>query len=115
VQATHGYLRRGPEPGARLSQVAWAPAPGGFPTPLDIRIPFAAMGVRRGSPPPHPEEKTDVINTSVRIATPPEVVFPYFTDPQLMVTWIGQRANLDARPGGTFASTSTTPPPRAAT
>jgi uncharacterized protein YndB with AHSA1/START domain len=44
-----------------------------------------------------------VISTSVRIAAPPEVVFPYFTDPQLMVTWIGERVDLDARPGGTFA------------
>jgi len=44
-----------------------------------------------------------VISASVRIAAPPEVVFPYFTDPKLMVTWIGERADLDARPGGTFA------------
>lgn len=44
-----------------------------------------------------------MINTSVRIAAPPDVVFPYFTDPQLMVTWIGERVDLDARPGGTFA------------
>jgi uncharacterized protein YndB with AHSA1/START domain len=44
-----------------------------------------------------------VISTSVRIAAPPEVVFPYFTDPQLIVTWIGERADLDPRPGGGFA------------
>ena len=44
-----------------------------------------------------------MISASVRIAAPPEVVFSYFTDPQLMVTWIGQRADLDARPGGRFA------------
>jgi len=44
-----------------------------------------------------------VISASVRIAAAPEVVFPYFTDPQLLVTWIGERADLDARPGGTFA------------
>jgi uncharacterized protein YndB with AHSA1/START domain len=44
-----------------------------------------------------------VISTSVRIAAPPEVVFPYFTDPRLMVTWIGEHADLDARPGGNFA------------
>ena len=43
-----------------------------------------------------------MISASVRIAAPPDVVFPYFTDPQLMVTWIGERADLDARPGGTF-------------
>ena len=45
-----------------------------------------------------------MISTSVRIDAPPDVVFPYFTDPQLMVTWIGERVELDARPGGTFAA-----------
>ena len=44
-----------------------------------------------------------MINASVRIAAPPEEVFSYFTDPQLIVTWLGERAELDARPGGTFA------------
>jgi len=44
-----------------------------------------------------------MISTSVRIAASPEVVFPYFTDPLLMVTWIGDRVDLDARPGGKFA------------
>jgi uncharacterized protein YndB with AHSA1/START domain len=44
-----------------------------------------------------------VISASVRIAAPPEVVFPYFTDPGLIVTWIGERAELDARAGGAFA------------
>jgi uncharacterized protein YndB with AHSA1/START domain len=44
-----------------------------------------------------------VISASVRIAAPPEVVFPYLTDPKLIVSWIGERADLDARPGGTFA------------
>ena len=44
-----------------------------------------------------------MISASVRIAAPPETVFPYFTDPQLMVTWIGDQVDLDARPGGRFA------------
>ena len=44
-----------------------------------------------------------MIIASVRIAAPPEIVFPYFTDPQLMVTWIGEQVDLDARPGGRFA------------
>ena len=44
-----------------------------------------------------------MISTSVRIAASPEVVFPYFTDPRLMVSWIGERVELDARPGGKFA------------
>jgi uncharacterized protein YndB with AHSA1/START domain len=44
-----------------------------------------------------------MISASIRIAAPPEIVFPYFTDAQLLVTWIGERAELDARPGGAFA------------
>lgn len=41
--------------------------------------------------------------SSVRIAAPPEIVFPYFTDPTLATKWIADTANLDARPGGIFA------------
>jgi uncharacterized protein YndB with AHSA1/START domain len=40
---------------------------------------------------------------SVRIAAPPEVVFPYFTDAALVTRWIASQAELDARPGGTFS------------
>ena len=43
------------------------------------------------------------VTASVRIAAPPEVVFPYFTDPALAVKWIADAAYLDARPGGTFS------------
>jgi uncharacterized protein YndB with AHSA1/START domain len=40
---------------------------------------------------------------SVRIAAPPEVVFPYFTDGTLMTEWLATSAELDPRPGGVFA------------
>ena len=40
---------------------------------------------------------------SVRIAAPPDVVFPYFTDQALATKWIAERADLDPRPGGVFA------------
>ena len=40
--------------------------------------------------------------TSVDIAAPPEVVYPYFTDPAAIVTWMGDYALLDAAPGGVF-------------
>ena len=46
---------------------------------------------------------TKPVIASVRIAAPPEVVFPYFTDPALAVKWIANTAYLDARPGGTLA------------
>ena len=46
---------------------------------------------------------TEPVTVSVRIAAPPEVVFPYFTDPALAVKWIAETAYLDARPGGTLA------------
>ena len=46
---------------------------------------------------------TDPVTASVRIAAPPEVVFPYFIDSGLAVKWIADAAFLDARPGGTFS------------
>jgi uncharacterized protein YndB with AHSA1/START domain len=45
----------------------------------------------------------DVLTASVSIGAPPDVVFPYFTDPALMIQWLGDWAELDAQPGGTFA------------
>jgi uncharacterized protein YndB with AHSA1/START domain len=46
---------------------------------------------------------TAPVTASVRIAAPPDVVFPYFTDPALAVKWIADAALLDPRPGGTFS------------
>ena len=46
---------------------------------------------------------TEAVVASVRIAAPPEVVFPYFTDAALAVKWIADAAYLDARPGGALA------------
>jgi len=48
------------------------------------------------------EIREDVIVATEHIRAAPEVVFPYFTDPELIVTWIGQRAELDPTPGGVF-------------
>ena len=45
----------------------------------------------------------DLIVATVHVKAAPETVFPYFTDPALIVQWIGDRAELDARPGGLFA------------
>lgn len=43
---------------------------------------------------------TEPLRHELRIAAPPEVVFPYFTDPARMVSWMGVAALLDPRPGG---------------
>ncbi len=40
---------------------------------------------------------------SVHIDAAPETVYPYFTDAQLMVRWLGTTAALDPVPGGVFA------------
>jgi len=40
---------------------------------------------------------------SVHIEAPPDAVFPYFTDPQLLARWLGTGATLDPAPGGVFA------------
>jgi uncharacterized protein YndB with AHSA1/START domain len=43
---------------------------------------------------------TEVFEHEVRIAAQPETVFSFFTDPALMVQWMGADATLDPRPGG---------------
>lgn len=50
---------------------------------------------------PTPPTRGPVV-ASVRVAAPPEVVFPYFTDPALAVTWLAEKVDLDPRPGGVF-------------
>ena len=45
----------------------------------------------------------DTLVATVRIEASPAIVFPYFTDAELMAQWIGEHADLDAQPGGTFA------------
>jgi uncharacterized protein YndB with AHSA1/START domain len=49
------------------------------------------------------EIRNDVIVATEHIQAPPEVVFPYLTDPALIVKWIGDRAELDPQPGGVFS------------
>lgn len=49
------------------------------------------------------EIRNDVIVATEHIKAPPEAVFPYFTDPALIVAWIGDQAELDPQPGGVFS------------
>ena len=39
---------------------------------------------------------------SIYIAAAPEAVFDYFTNPEMLVRWMGDEAELDPRPGGQF-------------
>jgi uncharacterized protein YndB with AHSA1/START domain len=43
---------------------------------------------------------SDDFTTSVRIDAPPEQVFPYLTDPGLIIRWMGDWAELDPTAGG---------------
>jgi uncharacterized protein YndB with AHSA1/START domain len=45
----------------------------------------------------------DTYTTTVRIDAPPPEVFPYLTDADLMVRWMGDRAELQPIAGGTLA------------
>lgn len=47
-----------------------------------------------------PESTDVVIEHEIRIAARPETVFPYFTDPVRLASWMGSSATLDPRPGG---------------
>ena len=49
------------------------------------------------------EIRDDLIVATEHIKAAPEVVFPYFTDPALIVQWIGDRAELDPQRDGVFS------------
>ena len=49
----------------------------------------------------------NAIQHEVRIQAKPETIFPFFTEPDLMVQWNGTTATLDARPAVSITSTST--------
>jgi uncharacterized protein YndB with AHSA1/START domain len=44
----------------------------------------------------------EVLEVTVHIAATPDTVFPYFIDPDRYVQWMGDRAMLNAVPGGVF-------------
>ncbi len=44
----------------------------------------------------------DVLEVSIHIAAEPETVFPYFTDPDRYVQWMGTTAVLDPVAGGQY-------------
>jgi uncharacterized protein YndB with AHSA1/START domain len=52
---------------------------------------------------PGPQSETSVVEREIRVEAAPETVFPFFTDPEKMVRWIGVGAILDPRPGGVFS------------
>lgn len=47
----------------------------------------------------------DPLIASIRIAAPPDVVFPYLTDPLLLARWFGDATGSTPEPGGPFALT----------
>src|SRR5258708_2615754 len=55
------------------------------------------------------------MHQEIHVQAPPEVVFGFFTDPALHDRWLGQRATLDPRCGGTHPGvlnhTATAPGP----
>jgi uncharacterized protein YndB with AHSA1/START domain len=52
---------------------------------------------------PERQNETSVVAREIRIEAEPETVFPFFTDPEKMVRWMGVGATLDPRPGGVFS------------
>ena len=47
--------------------------------------------------------QANVIRATEHVRATPYVVFSYLTDPALIVTWLGEKADLDPQPGGLFA------------
>jgi uncharacterized protein YndB with AHSA1/START domain len=51
---------------------------------------------------PERQDETSLVKREVRVEASPQTVFPFFTDPEKIVRWIGVGATLDPRPGGVF-------------
>ena len=45
---------------------------------------------------------TTTFTSSIEVGASPDRVFGYFVRPEALLTWIGDHAVLDARPGGEF-------------
>lgn len=45
---------------------------------------------------------TSAVEREVRIRARPDTIFPFFTDPELMVRWMGTSVEVDPRPGGIY-------------
>jgi len=52
---------------------------------------------------PEPQGEISVVEREIAVEAEPETVFPFFTDPEKMVRWLGVGATLDPRPGGVFS------------
>jgi uncharacterized protein YndB with AHSA1/START domain len=48
------------------------------------------------------EQTVEAVEVEVWIAASPETVFDFFTDPGLMVQWMGRVVETDPQPGGGF-------------
>ncbi len=44
----------------------------------------------------------ETYRTSIEIAAPPSMVYPFLTQPESILRWMGDYAVLDPRPGGEF-------------
>src|ERR1700722_9287886 len=89
-------------------RAGWRPWPPCAPRRGSPRSPLPGAsgpaGPCRPRLPPHRRRSPTMTTTgelaaSVHIDAPPETVFPYFTDPELMVRWVGTTATLAAAHG----------------
>jgi uncharacterized protein YndB with AHSA1/START domain len=49
-----------------------------------------------------PDQQAEAITCEVVVPAPPEQVFRWFVEPDLLARWIGIQATLEPRPGGRF-------------
>jgi uncharacterized protein YndB with AHSA1/START domain len=43
-----------------------------------------------------------VVELDIHIEAPPEAVFEFLVDPEKLLRWMGEKADIDPRPGGRF-------------
>ncbi len=52
--------------------------------------------------PTEDQREAGAVVCELRIAAEAEAVFPFFTDPELIVRWMGDQATLNPQPGGAY-------------
>lgn len=46
--------------------------------------------------------ETTAVEREIRIRARPDTIFPFFTEPELMIRWMGTSADVDPKPGGLY-------------
>ena len=63
---------------------------------------YARAEISRGDQIPMSNQSAFVVRRETQIAAPPATVFAFLTDPQKIISWMGNEARTEPQPGGLY-------------